>query len=119
MVCSYKRTCRCDIIIIFGGVNVESIGFPVDPVFALEVKLLGNIVDVYLGLTAYKCVEAPRGSAVVNCNSRILIVINNGKGILMPNLGDIPVRGSWGNSVLQLLPGVVSLGLEQGPRAVA
>ena len=30
-----------------------------------------------------------------------------------------PVRGSWGNSVLQLLLGVVSLGLEQGPRAVA
>ena len=30
-----------------------------------------------------------------------------------------PVRGSSGNSVLGLLPEVVSLGLEQGPRAVA
>ena len=33
--------------------------------------------------------------------------------------GMFPVRGSWGNSVLQVLPGVASLGLEQGPRAVA
>ena len=33
--------------------------------------------------------------------------------------GMFPVRGSWGNSVLGLLPGVVSQVLEQGPRAMA
>ena len=30
-----------------------------------------------------------------------------------------PVRGDWGESVLGLLPGVISLVLGQGPRAVA
>ena len=33
--------------------------------------------------------------------------------------GMFPVRGSWGNSVLGLLPGGVSQVLEQGPRAMA
>ena len=49
---------------------------------------------------------------------RLISLFFMGLGLLAVQ-GMFPVRGSWGNSVLQVLPGVASLGLEQGPRAVA